>query len=573
MKYNTYNFKINKITTNKSEIVPRQINVIIGPNGCGKSRFLKDIKNSLLNKNVHPSRKTNRIIIDNLDFELPKTSSDFIERYNLHNKIRLTLDGQMRISTYSTSNFSDYGIMMNNSISSSFVRERLNVFSEWKNSLEQQVKIFADDVSLYGFGLGDYPDDAEVIDERIIRYKNEEGVYVEEKVAGGGGPAIQKAGESIEAFINTYGELFFGYLGTEEKLMLIKRQEIFGEDDHQTNFLSELQKNPEILQELSKYTMELFGIDIYLDRYTQGKTLVFRVGNDFRFMRGARKDDRSSEEKLRTYPLLDEEGDGIKSFVATFAALHLEDKNILLLDEPETFLHPPLARKLGEIIGETASSEKQIFIATHSPEILKGILLKSEDVNVIRITREDNTNQITQLNHADIASITNDPLLMASNILSGLFCEKVYCTESDADEMFYQAIYAKCHQYGGAYFVHGQNKQTLAKISQVYNKLHIENVRIYDFDVLKKDSFIPALKEGLSPHDRQPYQILRKKVEEFILEKGDEYINKDDALKNLSEDERRIKLKEYCNKHWHSNGVKCLPDELRQEVLGMLLAV
>lgn len=48
-----YNFKIKEIITNDgSKIIPKKINVIIGPNNCGKSRFLKDIKDTLRTENV-----------------------------------------------------------------------------------------------------------------------------------------------------------------------------------------------------------------------------------------------------------------------------------------------------------------------------------------------------------------------------------------------------------------------------------------------------------------------------------------------------------------------------------------
>lgn len=43
-----YNFKINEILTNNGEkIIPKKINLIIGPNNSGKSQFLKDIKQLL----------------------------------------------------------------------------------------------------------------------------------------------------------------------------------------------------------------------------------------------------------------------------------------------------------------------------------------------------------------------------------------------------------------------------------------------------------------------------------------------------------------------------------------------
>ena len=46
-----YKFKIDKILANKSngteEIIPKKINVLVGPNNSGKSRFLKEIRDYL----------------------------------------------------------------------------------------------------------------------------------------------------------------------------------------------------------------------------------------------------------------------------------------------------------------------------------------------------------------------------------------------------------------------------------------------------------------------------------------------------------------------------------------------
>lgn len=46
-----YKFNINKIVVNTSEgtkdIVPKTINVFVGPNNSGKSRFLKELRDYL----------------------------------------------------------------------------------------------------------------------------------------------------------------------------------------------------------------------------------------------------------------------------------------------------------------------------------------------------------------------------------------------------------------------------------------------------------------------------------------------------------------------------------------------
>lgn len=55
-----YNFKIKQIITNNgTAIIPKSINIIIGPNNSGKSQFLKDIKNSLSSHNYLNKKKHN----------------------------------------------------------------------------------------------------------------------------------------------------------------------------------------------------------------------------------------------------------------------------------------------------------------------------------------------------------------------------------------------------------------------------------------------------------------------------------------------------------------------------------
>jgi hypothetical protein len=59
---------------------------------------------------------------------------------------------------------------------------------------------------------------------------------------------------------------------------------------------------------------------------------------------------------LASLKSLDDQGDGVRSFVGTIMALLVDPKSLVLLDEPEAFLHPPHAYRLA---GELAASESQ----------------------------------------------------------------------------------------------------------------------------------------------------------------------------------------------------------------------
>jgi hypothetical protein len=45
-----------------------------------------------------------------------------------------------------------------------------------------------------------------------------------------------------------------------------------------------------------------------------------------------------------------------------------------VIDEPEAFLHPPQARLIGSSLVQDRRDNRQLFIATHSADILSGVL-------------------------------------------------------------------------------------------------------------------------------------------------------------------------------------------------------
>lgn len=527
-----YNFKIKQIITNNGTvIIPKSINIIIGPNNSGKSQFLKDIKNSLSSHNYLNKKN---ITIRDMEYILPKNKEEFISRYNLHSKIFSNSDNQYYIRNYS--GIYDNNIIVSNPASNYLDTGNISITSNWEIDLQRQITNFDhficnDEKIIEG---ENYPQNAIIHNERYIEIE-ENGKKVKKTIAGSEGPLYEEKGASIKNFINLYGNLFFNYLGTEEKLLMCKRQKQYGLQDHNTNFLSEVQFNSKLLGELSSYTKTMFNKDIYLDRFSWGESILFRVGDNFDFIRSASRNDSEVEIKLKDYNALDNEGDGIKSFVTNYIALNMNDKNILLLDEPESFLHPPLAKQLGEIIAKSSSENKQIFISTHNADLLKGILNVNKDVNIIRITRDKEFNQFNLLKKEAIEQIISNSMLLSSNILNGLFCEKVYICEAESDEEFFQSLHDKINLYDNAFFTHGKNKQTLKDISKIYNTLSIPNYRIYDFDILKDEDFNKALNTFINEQDKNKYIEIRKKVNEVLKEES--YAN--GGINDIKEDELR----------------------------------
>ena len=242
--------------------------------------------------------------------------------------------------------------------------------------------------------------------------------------------------------------------------------------------------------QLSDYFQRAFGQDLIL--YRAG-------GRHFQLLVGERTEPEPPEDRVSsaycqrllasTVPLI-EQGDGMRSFASV--VLHLLaplTPSILILDEPEAFLHPPQARLLGEIIATERSQRAQLFVATHSADVLRGLIDAASDrLHILRMHRDEDVNVISELDKDYVREISTDPLMRHSAVLSSVFHERVLLCESDADCMFYGAILELSDVHGtrqpDALFVHANGKHRLAALAGTVRALGVSVDVIVDMDVL-----------------------------------------------------------------------------------------
>lgn len=146
-----------------------------------------------------------------------------------------------------------------------------------------------------------------------------------------------------------FGHMFVSMFSTEERLKLIKETDS-AEKGFTGNLLQALYKEgPEAEENIRLIVKEAFQKDIRLD-YSTLRKILLRVGDDLSI---APPDPRNALTYYKSIEKLDEQGDGIRSFVATVITILVGNRPVLLLDEPEAFLHPPQAFRLGEVIRTT----------------------------------------------------------------------------------------------------------------------------------------------------------------------------------------------------------------------------
>src|SRR5262249_28063744 len=127
-------------------------------------------------------------------------------------------------------------------------------------------------------------------------------------------------------------------------------------------------------------------------------------------------------------PKLYQQGDGIQAFCAILIPIIQHIRPLILLDEPEAFLHPPQIRRLARIIASETPLQTQLVISTHSDDFVRGILdFASSRVSVIRMRRirdrGGEVNRISKLDAESIGNLWRDPLLKTSDVLTSLFHE------------------------------------------------------------------------------------------------------------------------------------------------------
>ena len=254
---------------------------------------------------------------------------------------------------------------------------------------------------------------------------------------------------------------------------------------------------------LSDNFKKAFNIEL-IPNTQYGSAIPLCMGKPVK-LEGTFEDEQSRQEAyaeiLATYKQVHQQGDGVKSFTGILLHLMLDYRCIFLIDEPEAFLHPPQAKIMGQVIGETLSDQQQAFISTHSEEIIKGLLeVCPERVKIVRVTRQEDENQLSILDNKDFAEVWNDPLLKYSNIMSSLFHKTVVLCESDSDCKMYSIIESYIKQQQGSYsetlFIHCGGKHRMAKISSALRALKINVKLIPDIDVLNDENVFRGIVEA-----------------------------------------------------------------------------
>ena len=397
----------------------------------------------------------------------------------------------------------------------------------------------------------------------------------------------------VSAHLQDLSNFFINELKTDNRLSIVYPPNILNENESPTHPIHSVKAFPPIRERLSKFFHKAFGKSLIPG--FDSMNIPLYIGDPIKIEDTYDDEQVRQEEykrRLQQLPVLHEQGDGMRSSTGILLHLLLPNYSCFLIDEPESFLHPPQARILGQIFSEALSDDKQVFISTHSQEFLKGLISSCPNrVKIIRITRNDNTNNIKLLDNGQLNDIWKDSLLRYSNIIDSVFHESTIVCESDSDCKLYSIILdcikAEEGKPNSTLFIHCGGKQRLPMVATALKTLGVNFRIIPDLDILNDSNLIKLLYEicgGQWSTIEKKYNVIadgarsldkptsikeqRERIEEILSE------FEKDGIKDLNKKQLdKLKKSIFEHKGWSmikKSGIRALPNGDAQEAIDSL---
>jgi hypothetical protein len=261
-----------------------------------------------------------------------------------------------------------------------------------------------------------------------------------------------------------------------------------------------LHEQDDLEKKLSKLFKQAFGSELIVNR-GRGAHISLHFGE--RPIPPTGKDRISIEfrQAVNDLPQISAQGDGIRSFVGVMLNAFVVDRDMIIIDEPDAFLHPPQAALLGKMLAEEIIAPRQLIVATHNSDFLRGVLDATDSpVRIIRLQRDGEKNKIKELSPSDVRDVWKDPLLRYSNILDGLFHKGAIVCESDSDCRFYAAlidVVSKEKEAADLLLVQGGGKSRIATIVKSLRAIGVPVRAVSDFDIFAEEGTFKATYEAL----------------------------------------------------------------------------
>jgi predicted ATP-dependent endonuclease of OLD family len=452
------------------EIQLRNITILVGPSNSGKSEFLRDlvmwVRNPLSEPQLKIISKVNEIDLPNPE-DLEKLFSDYGLTTKINDKIQVTIP----ITTYVYKDRSDHPL--------SFTINE----PEFRNLIQK------------GFPY--------------IRGKIDSLSYND--------PEINRMSQLFN--LSTI------FLNAEARFSLTEDKPMGDILTAPVNYLSKLFRDNATRGKISEIIRNEFGHYLYVIPSSGNAKILL---NESKTNNPRDLSDENLELFKNSKPV-NYFSDGTRAFIGIILAVYSLPHKVILIDDPEAFLHPPLAKSLGRYISHTTiERNSSLFVSTHSVDFLMGCLEASQDVTIIRLSYNNGKANSSTIPYVDLRRIMDDPLLRSNNVLNALFHKSAIVVEGNVDRVFYNEINSKIlsinkpDALGDTIFINSVGKNVIHKIISPLKGIDIPVVSIYDFDILderneNKGLFKAVLQiNGITDQKVGFYLQIQDEMEQFV---------------------------------------------------------
>lgn len=370
------------VTGEKIELSPGSVVILVGPNNSGKSQALRDIESLCIGKKNYKNPIIKSVKITGL----PKSQED-VKRFLEPFVIPITANDYGE-SKYSRKHFEAQHLAEKK-------HENQAISTEWLTGSTYFCSIFCEKYTS--------ETDVFMISRSII-----EEIPTKK--------SLQKKYIMPLSLIRLNGRARFKLINPEFKEKTSQLSHL--------RFLS-LEDN---LNKLNNIICKNFNKHIIVENSTM--RLVLRVSENLEI-----------KHNLEEYPLLIEQDDGIQCFVGMMSAIITRPQSIILIDKPEAFLTPSIARTLGRELTKIAKERNaSLIVSTDSSDFVMGCIETANDPKIIRLAYQNQIATTTKIETNIIKEFDTNPCLRSSAAIKGLFHKAVIVTEGDGDRVFYDEI-------------------------------------------------------------------------------------------------------------------------------------
>lgn len=464
------------------EFEPAALNVFVGPNNAGKSLALREVAGVELSTNYRGELK--------VEARAPTGDNDHL---HVASEVRLARSLQEQLLHQALAQLDGLvhdvvgqGDTASGRLASTYAQIRQRIF----------------DRMLDGQEMRSHKDLKTIVREELESTELENG---ERLLALLGGRFLSDAAGNHLKQLWHYGrpgnwwsnEVLF--LTAFDRLTLAGGQSIGERAGRSTSRLESVFRDYSLRESARKYVHEALKRYLLFD-LTGGGSLRLRLGDapppGANFEDGWTLENAEFQQQAE---LLSDQSDGVNAYVGMLIHALGSDQRLMFVDEPEAFLHPPLARRLAKQLGQIAvQKNRHVFVATHSPEFLMGCVQAGVGLNVIRLDRTGGKATARLLDRARLEELMRDPLLRSTSLLSALFHDGAIICEADADRTLYQEVNERLLEQGDGRsdeglehcaFLNAQNWQTVDRLLKPLRDMGVAAACIVDSDAAVHQDF------------------------------------------------------------------------------------